>query len=114
MNNKRRKSSRRWSLKGIAIFSIIIYLLFSAAHLGYKLYQTNLQIEIFEQQKQALIEEQKSFQEQIEQLNDDNHIERLAREELGLIKSGETVVITAVPGQVRPYIPPQPGDEFAD
>lgn len=114
MNKKAHNTKKRWSLKGMAIFGIIIYLLFSFAHLSYRLHQTNLQVKVYEDKKKALLAERERFQELIKQLNDDNYIERMAREELGLVKPGETVIIPAVPGQARSYIPPKPGDKFAD
>lgn len=93
---------------------LAIYLFYSFAHLGLALYQTGLQIRTCQEQKEALLAEGRRLQEQIQELNKDSYIERIAREELGLVKPGETVIIPAVPGQVRPFIPPQPGHEFRD
>ncbi|CEP66519.1 Septum formation initiator [Moorella glycerini] len=105
---------RRWNWPGIVVSVLAIYLLYSFAHVGLALYQTNLQIKACQEQKAALLAEGNRLREQIKELNNDSYIERMAREELGLVKPGETVIIPAVPGQVRPYIPPQPGHEFRD
>ncbi|NLW07128.1 MAG: hypothetical protein GX039_03975 [Clostridia bacterium] len=109
MSKRGRNNKKRRSLKGLLIIGIVGYLLFSFGHLGYGIYQAKLQIKSYEAQKQALLAKKEQLQEQIEQLNDASYIERLAREELGLVKPGETVIIPAVPGQVRAYVPPQPG-----
>jgi cell division protein FtsB len=114
MNKPVRKDKKRWHLKSLLLIGVGGYLLFSFGHLGYGIYQANRQIEAYEAQKQALIAEREHYQKQIEQLHQASYIERLAREELGLVKPGETVIIPAVPGQVRAYIPLQPGDRFAD
>ncbi len=103
---------RNWP--GMLAALLAIYLFYSFASLGLALYQTQQQIRLSQEQKAALQAEGKRLQEQIQQLNKDSYIERLAREELGLVKPGETVIIPAVPGQVRSYIPPQPGQEFRD
>ncbi|WP_258360686.1 FtsB family cell division protein [Moorella sulfitireducens] len=91
-----------------------IYFFYCFMRTGLALYQTNLQIRAYQEQKAGLIAENNRLQEQIKELNNDNYIERIAREELGLIKPGESVIIQAVPGQVRPYIPPASGNEFRD
>lgn len=114
MSKTTRKAKKSWSVRTIVVFGVTIYLLFSFAHLGYALHQANLRIKAYEDQKRALLAERARLQEQIRQLNEDSYIERLAREELGLIKPGEKVIIPAVPGQVRPYIPPKPGYQFGD
>ncbi|WXJ80780.1 Cell division protein FtsL [Moorella humiferrea] len=106
------KRSLNWRV--IAAGMLTLYFFFSFIRLGVALYQTNLQIKSYNEQKALLEAEGNRLREQIRELNDNDYIERLAREELGLVKPGETVVITAVPGQVRPYIPPRPGQEFRD
>jgi len=93
---------------------IAIYFLYSFIRLGLALYQTNLQIKACQEQKAVLMAESNRLHEQIKELHNDSYIERMAREELGLVKPGETVIIPAVPGQVRPYIPPRPGQQFRD
>ncbi|MDN5344256.1 MAG: hypothetical protein PWQ18_367 [Clostridia bacterium] len=105
---------RRWSWTGVVAAIFIVYTVYSFAHVGVALYQTRLQLRDYQEQKAALIAEGDRLREQIEELNNDSYIERVAREELGLVKPGEKVIIPAVPGQVRPYIPPQPGQQFRD
>ncbi|WP_406677479.1 FtsB family cell division protein [Moorella sp. ACPs] len=105
---------KRFYWPGLVAGLLAVYLLYSFIRLGLALYQTNLQIKACQEQKAVLMAESSRLHEQIKDLNNDSYIERMAREELGLIKPGETVIVPAVPGQVRPYIPPRPGQQFRD
>ncbi|MGI9861006.1 septum formation initiator family protein [Moorella naiadis] len=106
------KCRRPWPQ--VVALVIILYLLYSFGHLGLALYQTNLQMRAYENQKAALLQQNASLKQQIQELNSDSYIERVAREELGLVKPGERVIMPAQPGQVRPLKPPQPGQQFRD
>lgn len=114
MSRGTRKSKRGLIFKRIILLIIGGYLFFSFSHMAYVLYQTNAEIKYYEEKKQALLTQRTLLEEQIRQLDDDQYIERLAREELGLVKPGERLIIPAVPGQTRPYVPPKPGDRFGD
>ncbi|AOQ22590.1 Cell division protein FtsL [Moorella thermoacetica] len=106
------KKRRLWP--ELIIILVAVYLLYSFAHLGLALYQTNLQIQAYENQKAALLQENTRLRQEIQELNSDSYIEKVAREELGLVKPGERVIMSAQPGQVRPYKPPEPGHQFRD
>ncbi|MDK2820631.1 MAG: hypothetical protein PWP31_596 [Clostridia bacterium] len=106
------KKRRKWP--NIIILCILAYVLCSFAHLGIALYQTNLQIKEYENKKAALLAKQAELKKQIQDLNTDKCIERIAREELGMIKRGEKVVMLAEPGEIKTYVPPEPGYEFRD
>ena len=106
------KGRRPW--RQLVALVVTLYLLYSFTHLGLALYQTNRQMQAYENQKTALLQENARLKQQIQELNSDSYIERVAREELGLVKPGERVIMPAQPGQVRPLKPPQPGQQFRD
>ncbi|SMB89509.1 Cell division protein FtsB [Thermanaeromonas toyohensis ToBE] len=93
----------------------MFYLLYSFLHLGINLYQVEKELNFYRQQKAALLAEQARLQEEIQKLNSDTYIERVAREELGFIKPGEKIILPARPApDIPPYVPPPPGHEFRD
>ncbi|KUK12044.1 MAG: Septum formation initiator [Moorella sp. 60_41] len=111
----RRIRSRRSRLPLLLLLLGFLYLAGAFIHLQWKIYQVDKELEAYRQQKTALLEEQARLQEEIRRLNTDEYIERVAREELGLIKEGETVLLPARPGEeVPPYVPPPPGHQFRD
>lgn len=94
---------------------IVFYLFYSFLHVGISLYKVEKELDFYRQQKAALLAEQARLQEEIRKLNSDIYIERIAREELGLIKPGEKVILPAKPASdIPPYVPPPPGHEFRD
>lgn len=94
---------------------IVLYLFYSFLHLGISLYKVEKELEFYRQQKAALLEEQARLKEEIQKLNSDTYIERMAREELGLIRPGEKIILPAKPAtDIPPYVPPPPGHEFRD
>ncbi|GFN21764.1 cell division protein FtsL [Thermanaeromonas sp. C210] len=114
-NATRRRRSRRSRLPLLLLLLGLLYLAGAFIHLEWKIYQVNKELEAYRQQKEALLEEQARLQEEIRRLNTDEYIERVAREELGLIKEGEKVLLPAQPGEDVPsYVPPPPGHQFRD
>lgn len=109
---RRERKQRSW--RSLLVFIVFSYLVFTFARFGFILLQANLQIKLYEEKKAALMAEKARLEKKIQELNDDKYIERIAREELGLVKPGETIIIPAVPGQVKPYVPPKPGYKFGD
>lgn len=108
-------ASRRSRLPLLLLLLGLLYVAGAFIHLQWKIYQVDKELEAYRQQKAALLEEQARLQEEIRRLNTDEYIERVAREELGLIKEGETVLLPARPGEeVPPYVPPPPGHQFRD
>ena len=85
--NKRRQSSnttwrKAWILLGI-VFVVI------AGQQLYTIHTLNQEKEQLQQQLQELKQENENLSEQKKLLEDDKHIESVAREELGLVKPGE-------------------------
>ena len=76
---------------------VVAYVIFNFGRQYYHILQMNGEIDGYLNHKMALAQEQKLLQEEIALLNDQSYIERIAREDLGLIKPGETLL---VPGMV--------------
>jgi hypothetical protein len=53
-------------------------------------------------QKQALILQQQQIQQQIGYYSSDAYVEEAARQDLGLVKPGEDLVMPAAPGATKP------------
>lgn len=111
----RSRRRRRSRLSLWLVFLCAAYILYSFIYLGLKIYRVEQELAAYRQQKIALLEEQARLEQEIRKLNSDAYIEKVAREQLGLIKPGETVILTARPAEdVPPYVPPPPGHEFRD
>ncbi|GAW92237.1 FtsB family cell division protein [Calderihabitans maritimus] len=92
----------RPNLKTLIIYFLLAYLLFSFGQVHYKIRQQEAYLAQLEKQKQGLARENQKLKEQIRMLQSDAYIERIAREELGLVKPGETILLPAQPGEVIP------------
>ena len=79
-----------------------LYLLFSFLVGGYQVWQLKKQIQMLENEQKYLLEQQGGLKNEIESLNNPEIIERIARESLGMVKPGETVVIPAIPDKNIP------------
>lgn len=93
--NNHTKKSFRW-MKMLVLVAIVLALLRIGGQIR--------QFRSLEEQEQILLADLSAAQDeydekraQIELLNDDAYIERLARERLGMVMSGETVVMTIDP-----------------
>lgn len=72
------------------LFALLIIFLVSS---GWQLYQLHSEvtqkIARLNEQKSLLLEEKKDLEDEIVQLNTPSYIEKLAREQIGLVKDGE-------------------------
>lgn len=75
-----------WNKVRYAVLIIFALVLVQQVYTIYSLHQEKQQLE---QQLQELKKENESLSEQKKLLEDDKHIEGIAREELGLVKPGE-------------------------
>ena len=82
----RAKASGTWKKIRYAVFVLFAIVLVQQVYTIYSLHQEKQQLE---QQLQELKQENESLLEQKKLLEDDKHIEGVAREELGLVKPGE-------------------------
>ncbi len=76
----------------------------STAQAAYRLYRLSREIAELEYQRAALLEENRRLREEVRRLYDPAYIERVAREELGLVRPGELAVVlvprpTPTPGR---------------
>lgn len=96
--NKRGKRKKRWLW--------LVVILFLALNIpGLKnIWTLHHEIERLKREETTLLEEQKRLNEQVARLKSDQEIERMAREQLGLIKPGEHVLVPVVKnGHGSPY-----------
>ena len=81
----------------------IVYLLtMPMIRTGISYFQLRHRLDEARRTNQELMAVQEDLQKQIEDLEDPSVIERLAREELGLVKPGESVVIPSIPNDEVP------------
>ncbi|HBT20673.1 MAG TPA: hypothetical protein DEA47_04865 [Peptococcaceae bacterium] len=91
-----RKKKRKIKLKPkkILILAAVVCVLFNVLQLHYTIWSLNKQIEEGIEVKKELLAEQKKLKEEIEKVKSPEYVEKLAREQLGLVKPGESLVIT--------------------
>ena len=99
---------------GPLLILVILYLLFYLAQTGYKLFLLGHQLGGYELRRAELLKETKALQEEYGRLQDKAYLERQAREQLGLIRPGEKVLVPAQPGQVVPHSPVMETNKIAD
>ncbi len=85
---------RRLNVKKFAIFLLACYVIFTLVSQQIQIMKLRSQIEEVRDEIESKKETRKALKEEIEKMNDMEYIERLAREELGMVRPGE---ITYVP-----------------
>jgi cell division protein FtsL len=78
-----------WAL-GLAAVGLFV---FSSAQAAYRLYQLTREVAELEHQRRALLAENRRLREEVRRLYDPAYVERLAREQLGLVRPGEVAVV---------------------
>jgi cell division protein FtsB len=82
-----------------ASVSVLVLMITSGVLFGHQIlsiYHMNQQIKALTVKKQKLVLENKRAQEQVKGLQSDETLEKLAREELGMIKPGEKILVKVV------------------
>ncbi|ATW26997.1 FtsB family cell division protein [Candidatus Formimonas warabiya] len=82
------------------IFCVLSYVGICFGQQFYHIHTINQEIAGYVQEKNDLIREQKNLQQEINLLQNKSYIERIAREDLGLIKPGETLLVPGHPGDM--------------
>ncbi len=82
----------RWVRAAIFALAIALFIV-SSAQAAYRLFRLSQQVAELEYQRAALLEENRRLREEIRRLYDPAYIERVAREELGLVRPGEIAVV---------------------
>lgn len=100
----RRKAKRgyRFNWKKASLAAIAIYALVSFVSVGLKIGQANREVARLQAEHQALLQQSQELNRQRQQFNDPAYLEQLAREELGLIKPGEKIIVFTEPGNPLP------------
>ncbi|NLO90173.1 MAG: septum formation initiator family protein [Clostridia bacterium] len=95
MENSGRKKKKKFKVnpKKIILLVAVLYLFFNILQLHMTIWDLNKQIEEGIQKKQELLAEQKELREEIERVKSTEYVEKLAREQLGLVKPGENLVV---------------------
>jgi cell division protein DivIC len=98
-----RRRKRKIPRYAKAFFAAVgVYLLFLFLMNGYQIWQAKLNIKELNLQKERLLQEQKELENERDSLHDPEVIEKLARESLGFVKPGETLIVPAVPKENVP------------
>ncbi|WP_333871425.1 septum formation initiator family protein [Desulforamulus putei] len=102
----RRRSGRS---KLVLILSVVVvaYVVFSLGNQFKKLQAMQSNMESLQSQVQELKSRNAALREEIKQIKSDSYVEQVAREQLGLVKPGETLVVQAQ-SQQENYKKPQP------
>ncbi|MFZ5752822.1 MAG: FtsB family cell division protein [Bacillota bacterium] len=108
---KRRKIPKYFKLLSSALG---VYLLFAFLAGGYEIWQLKKQLEQIDLEKKVLLEQRTRLEQDIKALQEPEIIERIARESLGLVKPGETVIVPAIPGKNIPKPKEVNSAEIAD
>jgi cell division protein FtsB len=77
----------------IAEFFVVSYLLYSLTVSVYKSYQIDQHIKSFEEENARIEEENRLKNEEFDYYSSDAYIEKMAKQNLGLVNPGEEVVI---------------------
>jgi len=95
MENSGRKKKKRFRVnpRKIMLLAAVLYVLFNILQLHMTIWDLNKKIEAGKQKKQELLAEQKELREEIERVKSSEYVEKLAREQLGLVKPGENLVV---------------------
>ncbi len=90
--------------KRLMFFLGLAVVFFCVLFLPLQLKAWRLQSELnqLQQQKQVLQQQQQQIQQQIGYYSSDAYVEEAARQELGLVKPGEYLVLPAIPGKAKP------------
>lgn len=101
---RKKKSKRiiRYKGRSLIFWGIILYVVLVFGYWHYKINVVNAEILSLEAQKSALLAEQALLNDKKELVLSKEYIEKTARENLGLVKPGEKVLLFAKPGEVMP------------
>ncbi len=93
MQIKLQRTSHTAKLVIIALFLLVSFLLYSLTASVYKAYQIELHIKNYEKENARIAEENRIKSEDYEYYSSDAYIEKIAKQNLGLVNPGEEVII---------------------
>ena len=96
---KKTASPKKTPLLRIITLMVVGYLFFAFGNQFLKLNQMDQEVANIKNQINSLEAKNRDIKNEIRQLQSDTYVERIAREKLGLVKPGETVIFPAKPAQ---------------
>jgi cell division protein DivIC len=96
---QKRKSQRRFTLIVMSVLALMVMPIIRDLYTYYQLTQDYEQVQ---QERDALLEVQAQLQEELAELDRPEVIEKLARENLGLVMPGESKIFQAIPTEDIP------------
>ncbi|KKM10917.1 hypothetical protein SY88_11120 [Clostridiales bacterium PH28_bin88] len=112
--HRKRKIVFRPKARVFLLLAVVGYVLFSFGRLEWKERQIEKEFLFYQSQKQALEAQARELEAEIQAMNSRAFVERIARQELGLIYPGEKVLMRAEPGDVLPLEPSDPKADIRD
>jgi len=110
INRERKKRNRIRSVAYILIVTVMVFVISAFGRFAWSSYQLSREIDLYlSQLENAKIQNAQLLQE-IEQIQDPIFIERIARERLGLVRSGERIIMPTIPGDIMPLNKPAEGE----
>lgn len=94
------KSKYRVKKRFFLLCAVFIYICGSFGHQFYRINNIDQEIQSYLQVKKELLQEQEHLKAEIALLENKSYIERIAREDLGLIKPGETLLVPGEQGNM--------------
>jgi cell division protein FtsL len=92
----------------VAAGALVAFFTVSFGQTAYRVYLLDRQIADLERTRSSLIEENQRLREQIRLLQQPSYIERVAREQLGLVRPGEIAVVLVPKPTAEPSPKPDP------
>lgn len=93
MHIRLQHTSHTTKLVIIALFLVVSFLFYSLTASVYKAYQIELHIKNYEKENARIAEENRIKSEDYEYYSSDAYIEKIAKQNLGLVNPGEEVII---------------------
>ncbi|MHB8172485.1 MAG: FtsB family cell division protein [Thermincolia bacterium] len=102
---KKTASPKKTPLLRIITLMVVGYLFFAFGSQFLKLNQMDQEVANIKEQINSLEGKNRETKNEIRQLKSDTYVERIAREKLGLVKPGETVIFPVKPAQNNNSMP---------
>ena len=101
---RRPRASRIQALRKWGLICLFVYLAIMLGIQEIRLQRVRIQVDGLRRQIVTVTEQNKALQQQVDLLEDPDYVERLAREELGLVRPGEIQYVEIEPdGQSAVY-----------
>ncbi len=91
------KNNNKSRLKLILAGVLVVFLMLPVAPRVKMLWDLNQRIERLENQKDQLEQHRNELEQELKQANSPAMVEKIAREQLGMVKKGETRVVEVLP-----------------